>query len=79
MRLGDGKMIHHAAIRHQCARPYLYGKDGQAEAVLADVEAAASRAIEHVIASERPLPPEDDRYASLLLFIAVHARVLGRG
>jgi Protein of unknown function (DUF4238) len=69
------KCIFGASVAGQCARPYFYGKDGQAEAGLGMLEDASAPIFRRMI-TERKLPPRHSAEHGLLSqFIAVqHGR-----
>jgi hypothetical protein len=46
------KFIEHASIRGQCARNYLYGKDGKLETLLSEIEGKYAGLVAKVIAED---------------------------
>lgn len=48
---GTDKVVQNAPVKHQCARNYMYGKDGKIEEGLAKIEGRYSEAISRVLTS----------------------------
>lgn len=74
--LDSGDFRETVSIASQCARPFFYGRDGQMENALGDIEGAAAEAVRELIRLGPERPPFDPNDAvTLLIFIAAqHGR-----
>lgn len=70
LNLSRNRIIPTASIRGQCAKSFLYGKDGVVEKALAKLEGRAATAIREVIDSEQPPNPDEESSEVLTVFIA---------
>ena len=67
----------HASIKDQCCKDYLYGKDGQAEKALRDIETASSAIIREIISTHKLPPLFSAEHIALMIFVLIqNARTL---
>ena len=67
--VGAGRAVFGAPVRSQCARPYLYGRDGRLERMLAGLEERYAGLVRRVVDGDGRLDDEDGwllRYFTLL-------------
>lgn len=66
-----------APIKGQCCKDYLYGKDGQAEKALDDIETATSNIIKKIISTHKLPPRFSAEHIALMIFVLIqNARTL---
>jgi len=70
-RIEARQHIENASIKDQCARPYFYGRTGQVEEDLAELENAVSPVIREILRSELVPPPGSEQLDLLLAFVVL--------
>lgn len=70
LNIERNRIIPQAAIRHQCAKSFLYGEDGIVEDALKNLEGRAASVIRNIIKTETPPRHGEQPHLILVTFIA---------
>jgi hypothetical protein len=65
----QGRSISGANLRNQCYRDYMYGKDGEHEYNLSQIEGALSTLLKHILSTETLPPPITENHESLCILV----------
>jgi hypothetical protein len=71
MRTRAGHHVPAASIRGQCQRPYFYGRDGEVEAGLQEIEGVAAKVVQAILADEFVPAPYTKAHRQLVIFLAL--------
>jgi Protein of unknown function (DUF4238) len=71
--LRSGEIVPRASLKHQACRDWFYGRDGQAERALGQIEGAASTVLRRMIETGRPPKRYSDDHRVLATFLLIQS------